>query len=804
MRVTVLAAVEGAAYHFDREYSYLIPDWLDGKIRPGCRVRVPFGKGNSKRLAIVLSLCEAEDADSLKPVLELIDDAPVLNEEGLMLLRYLKEQTFCTWFDALRLLLPAGLGIVFTTLYAPVKGAPALLDPKQNEVIAYLGKRKQPLSAGQLRSALGACETELDSMVSMGALERLERSRSKILDDKITMLRLLAGWDELKLSPAQKRAAAFLSENDGASLKELCYYTGVTRTVAEGLRKKGAAELYDYIVPRNPYAGKVFEPLPPAELTGDQAEAAGYLLGCLEGPEKPALLYGVTGSGKTQVYLRLIEQTLSKGRGAIVLVPEISLTAQTLESFHARFGGRVAVIHSGLSLGERMDEWRRIKDGGADIVVGTRSAVFAPLENIGLIVIDEEQEHSYKSDKSPRFHARDLARIRCKHHRALLLLASATPCAETYHAAKNGQFYSASLPFRYGRGELPNVEVVDMGSAENLSDTPLLSTRLREELHYNLVHGQQSILLLNRRGHSTLVRCSQCSAVTQCPTCSVSMTYHTANGALLCHYCGYQQERLELCGTCGSELVRYMGAGTQKLEQTLKEVFPDARILRVDMDTTMSKFSHRRLFSAFAAGDYDIMIGTQMVAKGLNFPNVTLVGVLGVDQSLYANDFRSFERTFALLTQVVGRSGRGKIGGRALIQTYNPENPIVNLAARQDYPAFFADEDESRKIHIYPPYCVMAGIGFVGADQKKVLDAAGDFARHFKQLAGDSYPDLPLRLLGPTPAEVARAAGKYRYKLILKCKNNRRTRTLIREALEWFYGNIRQVSVFVDMYYDGW
>ena len=301
-----------------------------------------------------------------------------------------------------------------------------------------------------------------------------------------------------------------------------------------------------------------------------------------------------------------------------------------------------------------------------------------------------------------------------------------------------------------------------------------------------------------------MVRCGSCGDVAQCPACSVSMNYHTANRALLCHYCGYQRERAELCDICGSELLRYMGAGTQKLEETLNQVFPDARILRVDMDTTMSKFSHQRLFADFLAGQHDILIGTQMVAKGLNFPNVTLVGVLGVDQSLYANDFRSFERTFALLTQVVGRSGRGALGGRAIIQTYCPENPIVSLAARQDYPAFFTDEDEGRKIHIYPPYCVMAGVGFVGADQKKALDAAKAFAQHFRKLAGSKYPDLPLRLLGPTPAEVARVAGKYRYKLILKCKNSRDTRALIREALEWFYRDIRQVSIFVDMYYDGW
>ena len=755
-------------------------------------------------MAIVLGLSKAEEAGSLKPILELYDPVPLLDDEGLALLRYLKDQTFCTWFDALRLLLPAGLGIVFTTLYLPAKGALPLLDPRHKEVLAYLKKSGQALSAQRLCGATGVDEQELEAMVALGALECLERSRGKILDEKVTMLRLTPGWEELKLSPGQKKAAAFLAENDGASLKELCYYTGITRTVAQGLRTKGGVEFYDQVVSRNPYAGKDFTPAPPIDLTGDQQKAADRLLGYLENPDKPALLYGVTGSGKTQVYLRLIEQTLSLGRGAIVLVPEIALTTQTLESFHARFGGRVAVLHSGLSLGERMDEWRRVKGGGADIVVGTRSAVFAPLKSIGLIVIDEEQEHTYKSDKSPRFNARDIARARCKYHGALLLLASATPSVESYHAAQTGRSHLVSLPLRYGKDKLPTVEVVDMSRHENLSDTPEFSLRLREELQYNLTHGQQSILLLNRRGHSPLVRCLGCGAVAECQLCSVALTYHAANDALLCHYCAYRQERDGACAQCGNQLLRYVGQGTQKLEEMLNLVFPKARVLRVDMDATMSKFSHQRLFAAFADGQYDIMVGTQMVAKGLNFPNVTLVGVLGTDQSLYANDFRSFERTFALLTQVVGRSGRGGLEGRALIQTYLPDHPIINLAARQDYPAFFADEEQSRKLHIYPPYCVMAAVGFSGLDEKKVTHAAKAFAEKFSSLARENSPDLPLRLLGPTPAEVARAAGKYRYKLIVKCKNNGETRSLLRQTLEWFYGSVKNVTAYVDMHYDGW
>ncbi|MCL2580424.1 MAG: primosomal protein N' [Oscillospiraceae bacterium] len=804
LHLTAGVAVEGAAFHFDRVYTYLIPAELAGKVLPGCRVRVPFGRSNAKRLAVVLSLGQAAENARLKPIVELLDPSPLLDEEGLWLLRYLREQTFCSWFDALKLLLPAGLGIVFTALYSLTEQPHPLLDTRQSEIIAILKKRERPLSLIQLSKAIGATQKELDELVEMGAIVRLERSRGKVLDEKVTMLRLLDGWETLKLSTGQRKAASFLAESDGATLKELLYFTGLSRAVAEGLRKKGGVEFYDFVLPRNPYAGKDMPPLSAITLTAEQQAAVDRLTACLDSPDRPALLYGVTGSGKTQVYLTLIEEALARGRGAIVMVPEISLTTQTMESFHARFGGRVAVLHSGLSLGERMDEWRRIKSGGADIVVGTRSAVFAPMSNIGLIVIDEEQEHSYKSDKSPRFHAREIARARCRQQGALLLLASATPSIESYHAAKIGQAELIILDTRYGPNNLPVVEVIDMGGSENLSDTPSLSARLREELHYNLHKGEQSILLLNRRGHSTLVRCSGCGDVAECPSCSVAMTYHAANGALLCHYCGHQKERATCCALCGSELLRYMGEGTQKLEETLRNVFPDARILRVDMDTTMSKFAHQRHFSAFAAGEYDIMIGTQMVAKGLNFPKVTLVGVLGTDLSLYANDFRSFERTFALLTQVVGRSGRGALGGRAFIQTYCPESPVINLAAKQDYPAFFADEDESRRLHIYPPYCQMAGIGFVGPDRREVAQAARSFAQRFGELAKSDYPGLPLRLLGPTPAELAKSAGKYRFKLILKCKNNQPTRALIDATLRWFYENNKHVGAFVDMHYNGW
>ncbi len=795
-------AVEGSLYHFDREYSYSVPPDMAQTLCPGCRVRVGFGRGDLRRLAIVLAVETPEDTSALKPILEQLDPAPLLDEEGLMLLRHVREHTFCTWFDALRLLLPAGLGIVFKTLYAAAKTAVDLpLTVRQRELVDYVKSRKAPVGEERLTIGFDLRPGELEELVRLGALEQLEQSRRQLLDDKITMVRLLDGWENEKLTPKQKLAAAFLAENESASLKELCYYTGVTRAVAEALCQKGVAGFYDHIVPRNPYAEAEREKKTEAViLNGPQTAALDTLGGLLQKPDKPALLYGVTGSGKTQVYLALIDKVLGQGRGVIVLVPEISLTAQTLESFHRRFGGRVAVLHSGLSLGERMDEWRRLRDGKADIAVGTRSAVFAPVRNLGLLVIDEEQEHTYQSDRSPRYHARDIARVRCRHHGALLLLSSATPAIESYHAAKTERYHLVTLAGRYGGQTLPAVDIVDMGDASNHTDTPSLSLPLREELLANLERGEQSILLLNRRGHSTLLRCSACGEVANCPACSLALTYHAANGHMLCHYCGYQASRAPACSVCGSTLTRLSGVGTQRLEEELCAVFPAARVLRVDMDTTMRKHSHRQHFAAFAAGEYDIMLGTQMVAKGLNFPNVTLVGVLAADQSLYSNDYRSFERSFALLTQVVGRGGRGGRRGRAMIQTYSPEHPVIELAARQDYPAFYREEAHSRKLHLYPPFCAMMGITFAGADQVKALEGARAFLGCLRALAKEKYPTLPLRVLGPAPADLFKAAGKYRYRLLLKCRAGPDTRALLREALVWFYGEGGKVSIHIEPY----
>ena len=796
--------IEAASPSFDKVYSYLVPPKLVEKVQSGCRVQVPFGRQNKNLVGLILSLEEATTESPLKQIKLLLDEAPLLEDEGLLLLNYLHDHTFCMWFDALRVLVPAGLSLLGRVTYSSGKMSSLPLSEQQNKIAEYIFAAKKNVREEDLLEALSLSvgDADLSFLVAEGIILREEQLRQRIMDDKILTAQLVEDWSG-PLTQRQREVYSFLEENGEAAIKEIAYYTGATRAVVDALVKKGAATLEEQTRPRNPYKDAEIssEKIPP--LSPLQQQIASELSGLLEQKQqKPALLYGVTGSGKTQVFLALIAEVVASGKSAIVMVPEISLTSQTVRALHQRFGVRVAVLHSALSLGERMDEWRRIKNGGADIVVGTRSAVFAPLSNLGLIVMDEEQEHTYKSEKSPRFHAREVAQMRCRYHKALLLLCSATPSLESYYRAKEGRMALLALDERYGKAILPDVYLVDMNDPENHTNSQYLSDTLLTELCYNIEHGEQSILLLNRRGYSTIIKCTMCGEAVQCPHCSVSLTYHRANDSLLCHYCGYTQSKASSCPVCASDVIRYSGAGTQRLEEELAMLFPQARLLRMDMDTTMSKFSHERMFAAFSEGEYDILIGTQMVAKGLNFPNVTLVGVLSADQALYSDDFRSFERTFSLLTQVVGRSGRGEAPGRAFIQTWTPEHPIISLAARQDYTNFYEQEIISRKLHLYPPFCTLCGVGFSGEVQKEVEITARAFANKLASIAREKYPAIPLRLLGPSAAEVLRVAGKYRYKLLIKCRQSAETRALLHESVNWFYSAHKKVSITVDLYYD--
>ena len=806
MNLVARVAVEKAAYSFDALFDYQIPAQYQLSARPGCRVVVPFGGGNRRRIGLIVELGEGQ-VETCKPLCSVVDSDPILSPEMLQILRFLKEQTFCTYFEALRVLLPAGVGVNMERTYqlsVPLPADPQGLPEEERRLVEFFRRKSGPVPEVQLVKNLGLQRDApaLKFLLEKRFLTSGETVRRKIQDEKLTMVRLTDQEAE-KLTPKQEKVYQFLQEVGGASLKETCYFAAVTKGVVDKLVAKGCAEYYQRTVYRNPYDG-VNEPVqPPPELSPQQQAAyEQLLLANDQGQGRVSLLFGVTGSGKTQVFLKLIEHVLQKGQQALVMVPEIALTPQTIQRFHERFGRRVAVLHSGLSLGERADEWQRIRQGQADIVVGTRSAVFAPLDRLGLIVMDEEQEHTYQSESSPRFHARDVARLRVRYHSAHLVLASATPSVESFYQAKQGRYQLVTLPQRFTGSKLPDVYVIDMGSQPKGA---VLSEPLRTELYYNLQHQQQSILLLNRRGYSTVVQCSMCGEVASCPNCSIPLTYHAANGQLMCHYCGYTRELRDQCPSCGSHYIRHSGIGTQKLQELLQEQFPQARILRMDADTTMSRYAHEKQFAAFAAGEYDMMVGTQMVAKGLDFSNVTLVGVVAIDQALYADDFRGYERAFSLLTQVVGRCGRGNLPGRALIQTYSPQNPVITQACTQDYEAFYQMEIATRRLNLYPPFCSICCVGFAGLDQEETHQGALWFSHTLVQTAQREYPQLPLRVLDVCRPALYRISGKYRYKLVMKCRNTAPFRQLLSRVLREYYQQkaFRGVSVFADLNFDG-
>ena len=812
--VSALVAVDKAAISFDKPYSYLVPAELIGQVQPGCRVLVPFGSGNKKRQGIVL---EIESLDSpgkrMKYITQLIDESPLLSPQALQMVEWLKSYVLCTYYEAVRLMIPPGIDRSVVTSYT-IGEVP--LEEKRDflsdAICEYLRQKKEPVSEQDLL-ALGersAVQKTLDTLSEAGILFKSFDTIQKVNDETVRMVRLSEDAEQKifalgsKITSKQHTVIEVLGEVQAASFKELCYLAGVTRVVVQNLEKRGIVESFENKVYRSPYRmlpqGK--ESLAEVTLNEEQKAAFETLkTQCEAGQAAVSLLYGVTGSGKTLVFLKLMEYVLSLGKTVIVMVPEISLTPQTVQRFRKYFGSRVAVLHSGLSLGERLDEWRRLKEGKADIAIGTRSAVFAPLENVGLIIMDEEQESSYQSESSPRYHARDVAKYRAAAEHALLLLCSATPSIDSFYRAKNGIYTLVTLKKRYNQKKLPDVYVVDMGEEAKNGNRSAYSSVLLYELRYNLNHGEQSILLLNRRGYNTIVACAECGEVCKCPHCSIAMTYHRQNGKLMCHYCGYIEDAVSKCPTCGSEFVQYTGLGTQKAEEELQQIFPEARILRMDADTTISKFSHEQYFKEFADKKYDIMIGTQMVAKGLDFENVTLVGVLSLDQALYAQDYKAYERAFSLLTQVVGRCGRASLLGRAFVQTYTPDNSIIALAAKQDYDRFYVQEIASRRALLYPPFCDLCTVGFSGIYENEVVQAAFAFAALLRELVQRSYPDVPLKMLGPVSERIVKLNNKYRYKLVIKCKNNRRMRALLLDSMMAFEKDKskKNISIYVTM-----
>ena len=785
--------VENCAFAFDMLFSFSIPPELEDRVCPGRRVLVPFGRGNRLRQGFVFTVAPAEESpppDSLKPIFSVADEPALLDGEMLRLASALREQTFSTYFACAKAMLPGGMCVKTEKAYeaaAASDGDVRALPQAQRAIFAYLQAQKKPTRESELSVRFGgaAAGAALRALEAVGFVTATPE-RLKLPEEKEERLYSLACEDPraLRATKQQRAVLDFLEQAGSATGRELAYYTGVSESVIGRLAKNGVIVCRARALERTPdtsYAGKrdVRSPLSPLQrAVFEQLRSAADA-----GSPDTALLYGVTGSGKTNVYLELIDHVLSRGRTAIVLVPEISLTPQTVSILLDRFGSRVALMHSGLSVGERRDAFFRIRSGAVDVVAGTRSAVFAPLKNLGLIVVDEEQEHTYKSDRSPRYDARTVARMRAKAQGALTLLASATPSVESYARAKEGAYLRCELPERYGPAVLPSVIKADMGDRSNANPFSALSEQLYRELQRALEAGEQSILLVNRRGYNTFVACRECKTVVTCPHCSVSMTYHAANGRLMCHTCGYSMPYAERCPTCGAENIRYSGCGTQRMEQELKVRFPAARVLRMDADTTMTKDAHRSALSAFAAGEYDILVGTQMVAKGLDFPNVSLVGVVSADGELYSGDFRGAEKAFDLITQVIGRAGRGDKKGRAVIQTLTPENRILDLAARQDYVRFFEQEITVRRATVCPPFCDICMICFSAAVRETAVAAAQLFFDSLKNRLQSDDASPRLILLGPLPQRIPKVNDQYRQKLLIKCRNTAAVRALIGDTL---------------------
>ena len=803
--------VEKCALSFDRLFSYAVPEALTDAVEAGVRVLVPFGAGNAKRQGFVFSVRpagEEDDLPSLKSVVSVIDAEPLLNAELLSVAEFIHERCFCSWFEAAKAPVPGGICAGTEKVYAAAENVPAArlaaLSPADRAIVDYLTHRGTAVRRSFLKKkfALSPEDPALIRLTRRGFLTEDADVFAGVGELSVSRVALAGPYEAEAFTERQNDVLSLLSELGPLTAAELRYYTGVSASVIQTLLKKGVCRVEEETVQRTPRIGYDSGPFRKPVLSEEQTAAFNVLWEAYRrGEKKTALLFGVTGSGKTNVYLELIDRVLEDGRNVIVLVPEIALTPQTFSLFRARYGERIAVLHSGLSPGERRDEWKRIRQGRARVVIGTRSAVFAPLGNLGLVIVDEEQEHTYKSESAPRYNAKEVARFRCGYHGGLLVLASATPLVEDYARALNGNYLLARLTKRYGDACLPRVMTVDMTDRTLLDRWLSLSRPLTEEIGKNLAAGEQTILLVNRRGYNTFVVCAECKKVLTCPRCSISLTYHAANNRLMCHYCGYSVPYRDTCPDCGARNIRYAGTGTQKIEQELKLHFPQARVLRMDADTTTAKNAHDRMLTAFGNGEYDILLGTQMVAKGLDFPRVTLVGITSADRELYNDDFRCTERTFDLITQVVGRAGRGERKGRAVIQTVTPDNDVIATASRQDYEKYYNTEIMIRKAMIYPPYCDLCLIGFSGEQKQLVADCAAAFLEDFRRRNAEEYPDVKTVVLGPLAPKVSKVNDRYRQRVIIKTKNTARFRRFVREVMERIFAdkNYKTVTVFADM-----
>ena len=778
--------VSKTARQVDRIFDYEVPAQLCDNISVGRRVIVPFGVKSMLCEGYVLEIKDSSRAKKLKQIKEVLDGEISFDEKGAELIHWLREKTLCTYLDAVRLLVPTGTSVSFEMWVCTCDTQKQMREealknsPVKKEIIDALEKEGGQIEMGRLMSMWEkSVRTHISALEKQGFVKIVQRDSVSVKTHLVRFASLAVDDDEaqrcyealIKKAPRQAKMIDILRANERVALSDLVLLSSATYSAARALCEKGIIELYDVEVMRSPGSSKDIQGEDFKELTEMQSAVAKVLCDASDNKsEETFLLHGVTGSGKTEVYMHLIAHITKQKKTAIVLVPEISLTPLMTKRFISRFGKRVAILHSALSLGERYDEYRRIKRGEVDVVVGARSAVFAPLQNIGAIIIDEEHEYTYKSEISPKYHARDVAMKRASQHGAIVVLASATPSIESYYKAKCGKYHLLEMDKRINDRKMPTVYVTDMREELANGNRSMFSDMLSHELLYNIEHGEQSILFLNRRGFSTFVSCRSCGHVVTCPHCNISLTYHRYTNKLTCHYCGYTHENYSVCPECGSKYIKYFGAGTQKLEEELKKKFENISTVRMDFDTTSTKSAHEKLLAKFEEEKADVLIGTQMVSKGHDFGLVTLVGVVAADTSLYADDYLSAERTFSLITQVCGRAGRGELCGRAIVQTYTPEHSAIVHAKNHDYKGFYNDEIKIRKAMNYPPFCELVSIVISATNEAMAMRYAN---RAAKKIGASLKKDATQKtlLLGPSAASLSKIKDKYRYSIVIKCED---------------------------------
>jgi len=785
----------------DRAFSYAVPPELCDEIEIGRRVIVPFARGNREIEGYCVGIHPDKPSKGLKSVMYVADEQSVFDENILDVIEYMHERYLCSYCEIINAIVPAGTGIKMREFLVLNNEVDCIGN--RAKIIEVLKDNNGEMERRQLYSLFETgISSTVSSMIKSGELKREFRPEQEIKERKVKAIRLLTVSDEavnalLKTAPAQARILEYLVINGASEVSEVLKETSTSRGSIMPLVSKGYVEIFDIVKERDPFSGIVVEKEEPKKPTDQQHLAIEKICNSADNGGSVLLLHGVTGSGKTEVFLQTIAHVLNQGKTALVLVPEISLTPQMVSRFLARFPSRVAVIHSALSKGERFDQWRKIYNGEADIVIGARSAVFAPLDNIGIIIMDEEHSESYKSDMSPRYHAREIAMYRAKQYGASLVLASATPLVESYYKATVGEYELISMAKRVNDAKLPSIYVADMRDELAEGNRSMFSRELYREMKNNIEKGEQTILFLNRRGFSTFVSCRSCGFTAQCPNCNISLTYHKFDDSLKCHYCGYTSENLKLCPECGSKYIRFFGGGTQRVEEEVHKIFPEATTIRMDVDTTGKKQSHEKLLEAFDKQKIDVLVGTQMVAKGLDFENVTLVGVVSADTMLNMNDFRSSERTFSMLEQVTGRAGRGEKTGRAIVQTYSPDAEAITQVCAHDYYNFCKGELEIRKLMWYPPFSKLIVILFSGVAAKNVSWCAAYFKKHLGDL---KELDKDVQILGPVASSVTKINNKYRYQMIIKCSDDDLFNERIKKAMEACrkHSDYEQVSVIID------